>query len=145
MLQKEERHLLFNDVLAYIAATKNNPNGLLPKLIFLAKAIRCAGSGLVTDCCAICGSKSDIVSFSFIEGGLICRKCLTPDTLISLNSYQMKLLRAVNERDITSDLPEDNIPLDDKRILLSKLVEYIKDGIGVYLDTPRFILDNISK
>ena len=145
MLSEEDRYKLFDTLLAYIKTTVARPNNLLAKLILMAKAITLAGSKLEVNQCVFCGSTKDIVNFSFREGGFICRKCMVEDIPIDLNPYQMKLIRSIFTREITDNLPEESIKIEDKETLLIKLTEYVKDAIGVILDSPKFILDNLRR
>ena len=145
MLPEEERYQLFDTLIAYIKVTSLCPNHLLPKLILMAKAITLAGLKLEVDQCVFCGSKKDIVNFSFAEGGYICRKCMLEDFSIDLTPYQMKLIRAIFTRDISENLPEEEIRIEDKETLLIKLTQYVKDAGGVILESPKLILDNLRR
>ena len=145
MLQEEERYKAFDLLIAYIKVTLERPDNLLAKLILMAKIITIAGAKLEVDRCVFCGSQKDIVCFSFAEGGFVCRNCMVEDIPIDLTPFQMKLVRAIFTKDINENLPEESISIEDKEALLMKLTCYIRDGLGVYLDTPKFILDNLRK
>lgn len=133
MLQDEEKHLIFHNLEQYIEAVKYYDDPVLPALIFLGKLIKIAGSELEVGKCVYCGTKQDIVAFSFSEGGFICRKCLNGDTVIDLNPKQMQLVRYVIMKQDYKDLAYDKIDKVDEKILLEKFYHFIKDGIGVDL------------
>ena len=61
-------------------------------LITIASIIKESGYALEFDECVKCGSKKDIVSYSFLEGGFICIKCLKNHhevkSPISLKTYR---------------------------------------------------------
>lgn len=143
MVQEDERHLLFKDIENYLYATKDMSNFYLAELLFLAKAIKVAGSEPEVNCCVLCGGLEKMVAFSFSEGGFICKKCLEPDMILDLNKDQMLLVRSLFKADSFEKLPVDKIPLENIKVIFNKFKEYIYDGIGVRIDTIDMILQNI--
>ena len=145
ILLPEEKFRVFNDLLDYLTACHGRKNNLLKTLMFMARAIQYSGSGLVVDRCVFCGSTKDIVSFSFADGGFICRECMHEGMPIDLSPYQMKLIRALFTSKISADIPEDNVKMEDKEWLLMKLTQYVSDANGARLNTTKLILDNLRK
>ena len=143
MFPESERHLLFHEIEKFLKATKETSVEYdhLAQLIFLAKAIKAVGSELVTDRCVHCGATSDIVAFSFSQGGFVCRSCLPKGELTDLYPREMKLVISVFRTETYENLPLEKVSQESIKILFIKFNEYINEGIGVHLGT----VDNIIK
>ena len=141
MLQDEEKHLLFKDILASTKAIKSGADYLLVSLIFLANAIKIAGSKPEIDKCIFCGKTKDIVAFSFSEGGFICRDCLDEDMDIpSLTPNHMKLIRYIFKAPDYSCKASELFDEQDKIYILKHLTDYINDDIGVVLNSAKQLI-----
>ncbi len=146
LLPDEDKHLMFNDIESFFLENKGNNDYLLSQLLFLSRISEKAGYGLQVDECVRCGSKKEIVAFSFSEGGFICKNCLEEDIPIDLTGQQMKILRyvvkAVNYHQFIEDHANDGISKDDKKALLVKFAAFTDDIIGVKLNSIDLILKN---
>lgn len=140
MILDEDKHKAFHYLEGFINAVKNYKDPLLSILIFLGKMMKIAGFALEVNQCVYCGSKKDIVAFSFAEGGFICRNCLSNDYVLDLNKSQMKLVRYIINKVDYLDLPNEKVDLVDKKILLSKFYSFIKDANGADLTAISTIL-----
>ncbi len=132
MLQDEEKERIFNSLLSATEALKKAKQPWEILLVYFAELIKVSGYEFEVNHCVFCGSKQDIVTFSFADGGFVCRNCMQEDTEKELSVPQMFLLRnAFNTRDI------GNITFrcekDDAIKVLGKFVEFISDSIGVTL------------
>ena len=144
MFPKEEQYLLFDLITDLFKGTDNSNDFIISELLFLAKAIKLSGSEPEVNQCVVCGSKSDIVAFSFAEGGFICRNCLDPDMTLDLNPSQMKWIRYLFNHDNFVGLPESTrLSKEDQVAIFTKFYDYIYDAIGVKLNTIKEIIDNI--
>ena len=144
MFPREEQHILF-DLLANLFENTDKTNDfIISELLFLSNAIKLSGSEPEVNQCVVCGSKSDIVAFSFAEGGFICRNCLDPEMTLDLNPSQMKWIRYLFNRDNFVGLPESTrISKEDQIAIFTKFYDYIYDAIGVKLNTIKEIINNI--
>lgn len=143
MLEDEEKHLLYNDIINFIDNyTKKDADVLTMLLIYLAKATKVAGFELEVNKCVHCGSKSNIVAFSFEEGGFICKHCLQEDINRDLTPSQMKLVRFVFSAPDFSYKVSENITENDKKTLLFKMNTFINDIIGTNIESINLILNN---
>ena len=66
-------------------------NPLIITNIIELKLLDYLGIGINLDCCNICGSKDDIITFSCSSGGYICKNCMTNEKIVSQKS--IKVLR----------------------------------------------------
>lgn len=144
MIQDEDKGRLYLDVKNYIKMVKEKDDLNYTELIFLAKAIKISGNAPEVGRCVLCGSRSHIVAFNFVEGGFLCRNCLTPDVNPDLTPEQMLLIRYLFLANNYDDLEKvDNLKVtkEDIKAMFVKFKEYIDDGVGVRLDA----IDNIIK
>lgn len=138
LLQEDEYYKVFKSLENAILALKNGENYLKVALIYLARIITISGYQLEFNHCIYCKSKENIVSFSFVEGGFICKNCATEETTNDLSPKQLKLLRAsflVKDYNIPDTIfnPEDGL------YLLNKYSEFIEDGLGYKLNSIKLI------
>ena len=64
---------------------------LMAVLIYLARLTRLSGSELEVDKCVFCGDRKEIVAFSFVDGGFVCKNCQSEETVRDLSKDQMLL------------------------------------------------------
>lgn len=140
MLDDDEKHLMFPYIEGALKSLKEKKDYKMVILIFLANATKLAGAELNVDSCISCGSTSDIVAFSFADGGFYCRKCLEPDTPIDLNSSQMHLIRYIYRAPNFSCVKTDKFTEQDKNAVLHSLRNYIIDAVGVYIESLKKII-----
>ena len=146
MFPDTEKHLLFHEIEKFLKADRSAElSRPFYQLIFLAKAIQAVGSGLEVDHCVFCDNKDDIVAFSFNEGGFICRSCLQPEMSIDLNPAQMKLVRYVFKTDsyFFDKDKFDGLKKENIKTVFINFNEYIKDGIGVYIEAIDKIINRL--
>ena len=145
MFPKEEQHILYNLICNLFKGTDKSNDFIISELLFLANAIRLSGSEPEVNQCVVCGSRNQIVAFSFAEGGFICRDCLDPEMTLDLNPSQMKWIRYLFNRDNFVGLPESTrMSKEDQVAIFVKFYDYIYNTIGVKLDTIKEIIDNIK-
>ena len=88
----EENGSIYPYILALLDNLSNKFDSRTLILITIASIIKESGYALEFDECVKCGSKKDIVSYSFLEGGFICIKCLKNHhevkSPISLKTYR---------------------------------------------------------
>ena len=141
MMTDEEKHLLYNDIQFALEALKNKKDPYMVTLIFLARAIRLSGAGFEVDQCVFCGSKSDIVLFSFPDGGFVCKNCKEDDMVNSLSPNQMHLVRYIFKSPNYSCVGIDRYSLEDKKAVIHAFKEYISDDLGVNLITINSLIN----
>ena len=140
MFQDEEKHLFFKDIEESLAALKQNKDKLMVAIILLARAIKIAGAELEVDKCVFCGSKKDIVAFSFPDGGFLCRNCLTENASVDLSTSQMKLIRYAFKSPNYNCVGAESFSKNDKEEILKHFKSYIFDDLGVELNAIKQIL-----
>ena len=139
-LEDNERHLMFSELLNAMDALRGGKEPLLVVLIYIARIIKISGIDLDVDKCVHCGDTTDIVAFSFNEGGFICRKHATEEIQRDLSLRQMKLIRYIFKIKDYSCVKSEEYERADKICLLNKLNEFINDYLGVSLKSIKVLL-----
>lgn len=135
MFQPEERHIVFNELEAVITALKSKKDYLLLNLLYIAKAIKLSGAELEVNKCVFCGSTHDIVSFSFSDGGFVCRNCISNSEPTNLSTNQMRLIRYIFKSPDYSCIASEKYTKEDKIEVTKALVEFISDYLGVVINS----------
>lgn len=140
LLEDEEKHNVYNYLLAAIGALKNGKDPHMVVLIYIAKCTKYAGMELEVDKCVFSGSTKDIVAFSFADGGFVSREYLTEGISTDLSPQQMKLIRYCFKSPDFSCKGSDEYSKSDKQVLLNKFYEFIDEFSGVRLDTLKYLI-----
>ena len=90
----------------------------------------------VIDGCAVCGSKTNIITLSASSGGFICKNCYHGDKIVSEKT--LKLIRAYYYVDISS-LEKLSVSEKIKNEINSFLDDYYDRYTGLYLKSKEFI------
>lgn len=133
--EDEDYKNLFIDLLKPLNALKNNKNPLLTAMTFCSEVFRKTGYEWEVNHCVRCGTKKSIVSFSFIEGGFVCKECLDLETdKLSFSPSELALLRNVYGH---NDYNFDIYPHSDDEIkkLFYIFIEYINDNYSINISS----------
>ena len=79
LLGEEEKPLIYYFLKGTIEELKKGINPLKIAISYLSKVLKISGYDFGVNECVMCGSKKNIVTFSFNDGGFICCNCYTPD------------------------------------------------------------------
>ena len=138
LFPEEERCEMFPYLENALINMKNTDDWLMTLLVFMANVIRLGGFQLEVNRCVMCGSKSKIVAFSFVDGGFICQNCFNEEIIHDLNKNQMLLLREiVNSSDY--HLLTRNYLLDDVKTLFIKFIQFIEEAFGYHFKNLRLL------
>ena len=141
MLQENERHLLFKEIEDALTSLKEKKDILMVVMIYLARIIKLSGGELEVDECVFCGKTKEIVAFSFLEGGFICRDCLQKNEVpTDLSPNQMLLIRYIFKSPNYSCVSSERYSTEDKIVILKNLKTYISDELGVNLSSIDMLL-----
>lgn len=127
----EEKHLLYPYLIDFIEAYKNYEDINSLMLIYLANILKLSGYEFEINHCLFCGSKKNIVSFSFSDGGFVCSDCMNETTPRDLTNEQMMILRNVFSKKSFEKI--EGLNEINTKVLLSKFNEFIYDSYGVRL------------
>ena len=138
LLEECEYYKMYKHLHDAIVALKEGDDYLKVALIYLARIINYAGYQFEFNHCIYCGSKQNIYSFSFAEGGFACKNCASEDTQNDLTPKQLKLLRATF---LVKDykIPDNIFNKEDGLYLLIKYGHFIEDGLGYSLNSIKLI------
>ena len=125
----------------------NHDEITIPILMYEIKLYQKGGIGPIVDRCVQCGQRDRLVSFSVMEGGLLCEGCQTTDSqAIRLPQSLIKLVYIMAniglERVGNSDVKQQN------QALLRKMFDDYYDRYGgYYLKSRKFLqqLDSLEQ
>ena len=138
LLQENEQALMFKHLDAAIHALNHQDEYWMTDLIYVVNCFKVSGYELEVNRCVNCGSKKNIRTFSFREGGFLCEKCLDEDTEMFFDKELMLLLRdACNATDYAHGSEYCNA--ENAIRLFEKLQEYIQDAYGITLSSFSFL------
>ena len=137
LFENEEKFFGYNVVNKTLIALRKGQNPYYCILYFLLKLLPYLGFEIEVKNCVSCGSKKNIIDFSFIEGGFLCSKCAESER--RYNNEQLLLIRNT----ILSDEVDafGSATNDDIKAVLFDINTFITDGIGYHLKT----LDSLLK
>ena len=106
--------------------------GSLLQSYLVCFALRLTGYGLDVDGCALCGSKTDIVTFSPEAGGYVCRECFDEASMPKLDPFALKMYRFAF-RCGDGDIERVSFGKEHLMPAFSSLCEFAYDMTGVKL------------
>ena len=132
LLPDEEKASLYKWLKEAVLAIKEEKMDIyLISLIYLAQILKIAGYEFNVRECVYCGSHKDIISFSFEEGGYVCKNCFDDELPREFDVPQMKLIRNVF---LAKDFsPINGFTKEDELIIIKHFADYIYDGLGIKL------------
>jgi len=112
----------------------------LLNLIFQLKMLSVLGLKPILDCCAICGTKTNIVLLSVNQGGLVCSNCVYLNEPVLIDANLIPIVRALDKIDL-EHFPE--IELEEKWLQpIEKFLEaYYDNYSGLHLKARQFLKD----
>lgn len=140
-LDEEEKAQIFTAVLKVLHDLKEGVNYLDVILFFTALVLKLSGYGFEVDHCLFCKSKKDIVGFSFDDGGFVCQNCDEGRFTNEFSKEELLFLRLLFKASQSEDLMHHNLIEISKIKLLRRLVQFIKDNLGVSLKSAQLILE----
>lgn len=138
LLQDEEKIRIFDSLISSVHQLKNAKQPWEILLVYFAKLLSVGGYQLEVNSCVFCGSKKEIVAFSFADGGFVCQNCLNPQMERDLTKEQMLLIRSsFNTQDINKIA--FTCSKEDALVVINKFFDFIKESFGVYLKSASLI------
>ena len=129
MLNEEEKPLIYQRLTNTIKELKEGISPLKIAVSYISRILQISGYDFQVNECVKCGSKKNIATFSFNDGGFICSNCYTPDVPILFNKNQMLAIReSFNSED--THLSNDEITDEEIIFLLHKFFEFIYDSFN---------------
>ena len=131
LLSEEEKPSIYHQLKEAIQDLKSGTNPLKIVVAYLAKILKISGYDFDVQGCVFCGSKKNIVTFSFADGGFICGNCYTPDIPKLFNKNQMLAIREA----FLTDKSSISLAISDEELLfvLNQFAEFIHDSYGYKL------------
>ncbi|MGN1295676.1 MAG: DNA repair protein RecO, partial [Bacilli bacterium] len=123
----EEYEKIYSYFINTLFSLENNFDSGTLLSIYLAQIIKYSGYKLEYDCCVECGSKKEIVSISYQDGGFICRNCLKDNFFVSPSL--LKSFRYVFMID-SSSLQHYVLNKNDTYSLIKNFCSYLCSSFG---------------
>lgn len=138
LLQDEEKVMMYKHLYAAICALKEVKDPWMIDLIYLCNVFKATGYEFQVDECVFCGSRKNISTFSFKDGGFVCGNCVEKDTERPFSSEQMLLLR---EAYFASDYSKYSLYCTKENALaiLRKFNEFINESFGATISAINFL------
>lgn len=129
LVEDDDKALFYQDLFNALLALKNKINPYAICLKYLMAIVNSTGYELNVKGCARCGSKKNIVAFSFLEGGFICKEHFTSDDHNDLTIEEMKHFRNIF---LHNGYAFEEEMIDEKVVvsLLKKINIFIADAYG---------------
>lgn len=138
MLSDDEKPLAFPYLMQAINKLKTCEEPLYIAISYLCKMLKLSGYSLEINRCVRCGKKTNIKTFSFIEGGFICADCLEEGDSHEFDTNQMLMIRSL-AGSASFEFNNADYDRNDTLLILRRLIEFIEDGCGVSIDSARLI------
>lgn len=138
LLQEDEMKMMYKHLESAIKELKKTEQPWMIALIYLFNIFKATGYEFQANECVFCGSRTNITSFSFREGGFICKDCFKSEMDVPFNSEQMLLLREAYFAKNYKYTSEHCNKINALKIL-EKCNEYIVDSFGLGIDSIAFL------
>lgn len=103
-------------------------------LLFNLKLLKILGYNLEFDICVYCGSKNKLVSFSSVQGGMVCENC-NPDELVSEENY----LAAKALASIADGSNHASVQRDIMKAAVRLIYNFVKYHLDINLKSSHFL------
>lgn len=134
LLNENEKAVIFDDLYGTIVTLTEHADPFKVVLTYYTKILKVSGYNMEVNNCVKCGSKEEIVAFSFDEGGFICKNCWSPEIPRIFNKTQMLVIREAF-RTKNYCIKNSNISEYDVRTIIHKMCEFIYDSYGYFMHT----------
>lgn len=138
LLQVEEMGMMYKHLSDAIHALKKASDPWMILLIYIFNIFKATGYEFQADKCVYCGSRKNIVTFSFADGGFVCENCYEEEMEKPFNNEQMLLIRAAyfaNSYEVNSEYCSK----ENAIYILMKCHEFIVDAFGYNINSISFL------
>ena len=139
-LSDEEKYKIFSWIEDAIYRLKKTDEYLQTLLLVFANVLKAAGYGFEVNRCVFCGKKTDIVDFSFVDGGFVCRDCQQDEIASGFSKEEMKYIRYIFNAEDFEDTTSIVVDAKSMTRILGKFLEFIKDNLGVTIKSSELLL-----
>jgi len=134
LVPDSDKPALFNDLYSCLQEIKKEgTNHYNTIFYFLAKVLTNQGYSFEVNECIHCGKKKEIVSFSFLDGGYVCRDCLENGLIET--TYSIVELKFIRNIFLANKVEDINLSLtkDEYHHLIKYFSLFIKENFGCSL------------
>ncbi|MCH5171666.1 MAG: DNA repair protein RecO [Erysipelotrichales bacterium] len=130
-LDDDNKSKVYNCALLALDSIVNQGDLVTIRLVYLANILSLVGLKIDVDECVRCGSRKEIITLSFDDGGFVCRKCLGPSDTIKTPLY-IKLARYIFITDISETINKV-LPEFESRTLFKELYGFLCSQLDMKL------------
>lgn len=132
LLQEEERGAIYGSLKEVIKKLQERIiSPLSISLIYFMKVLEESGYSFEANRCMRCNTTKGIATFSFSEGGFICKNCLTEEIKLGLSKNAMIAIRKAIIAKEYEEIEELSFPVYKE--ILKELKTFVFDFLGVKL------------
>lgn len=130
-LDDDNKSKVYNCALLALESIVNQGDLVTIRLVYLANILSLVGLKIDVDECVRCGSRKEIITLSFDDGGFVCRKCLGQSDTIKTPLY-IKLARYIFITDISETINKV-LPEFESRTLFKELYSFLCSQLDMKL------------
>ncbi|MCD8209717.1 MAG: DNA repair protein RecO [Coprobacillus sp.] len=137
ILPPEEMHLLFLPLKECLSLLSGEVDYDLLSLIYLFIALSKSGYCFEVNQCVNCGSKEGIYDFSFDEGGLLCKDCISKRDKREFEKDEILVIRYIVNHlsNITETVTHSYFEKETLTKILNRAVIFASDSLGVTINS----------
>ena len=140
-LSDQEKIIEYNAIVSTLKKIKNNTGGdYFALLNIIGHILKNSGYDFTIDECVFCKTKKDIVTFSFNDGGFVCKNCLTNSMEKPFNSQELLIIRNIFKND-PNNVCIINVDKISFLKILKRLIVFIEDNFGIKIRNYELFVD----
>lgn len=125
-VDNKEAKDIYPFLLKCLETLNENMDAKMVSALYFAKILKYSGYSVEVNCCQKCHKSHDIIAFSFVNGGFICRDCFNSLNDVKLEPTQLKEIRYLFMVDI-DNFNKVIFPKEDSLTLIKLLYRFLKE------------------
>lgn len=138
-VQKDEARNIFSFLLTSLEMLNQNIEPKMVATLYFAKVLQYSGYSIEVNCCQKCLKTTDIIGFSVIDGGFICRDCFDSLNHVKLDPTTLKQIRYIFMVDV-DNFYKVIFNKNDCINVIKLLNQFVKDVVQVDLKSISLLL-----
>lgn len=138
-MQDEEKIVVYKYILSSLEDIYRNTNINENTLYLIFKILDVSGFAFDVKGCTNCGSKNNIVTFSFDKGGFICANCYDKSERIIVEAKSLLKLRALILAE-SNTFDFDPFTEEEFVSILKECLAFIEDNFGIKIKNKELII-----
>ncbi len=137
ILPPEEMHLLFSPLKECLTLLDEKVDNDLLSLVYLFIALSKSGYSFEVNQCVNCGKREGIYDFSFDEGGLLCKDCISKRDNREFEKDEILVIRYLINHlsSIREVVTESYFKKETIKKILDRTIIFTSDSLGVTINS----------